>query len=161
MRRFRRPDRLYLAGALVILLFITVLTFQDWVTFGAASREVEQTRQLLEHTENLLSTVKDAETGQRGFLLTGDDQYLSPYNTAVNAAPSVLSKLRALSVNRPTIRPRVDALEGVVREEFQELNDVIVIRRSQGLQAAVDVVRTNRGKNTMDDIRQARERNRK
>ena len=153
MRRFRRPDRLYLAGALVILLFITILTFQDWSTFGAASQEVERTRQLLEHTEHLLSTVKDAETGQRGFLLTGDDQYLAPYNVAVTAAPLELSQLRTLSNGLPTVRPRIDALDGLVQEEFAQLNDVITLRRSQGFQAALDVIRTNRGKNTMDDIR--------
>lgn len=89
----------------MILLFITTLTFQDWATFGAASQAVEQTRQLQEHTENLLSTMKDAETGQRGFLLTGDDQYLAPYNVAVTAAPKELSQLRALSTSRPTVRP--------------------------------------------------------
>jgi len=153
LRRFRRPDRLYLAGALVILLFITVLTFQDWATFGAASEEVERTRQLLEHTENLLSTAKDAETGQRGFLLTGDDQYLAPYNAAVTAAPLELSQLRTLSNGLPTVRPRIDALDGLVQEEFAQLNDLIVLRRSQGFQAALEVIRTNRGKNTMDDIR--------
>lgn len=154
MPRFQRPDRLYLAGALLILVVITVLTYQDWATFSAASGEVDQTRQLLEHTENLLSTVKDAETGQRGFLLTGDDQYLAPYNAALAAVPKELSQLRALSADRPTVRPRIDALEVLTREKLQELNETITVRRSQGFQAALNIVRTNRGQKTMEDIRQ-------
>lgn len=154
MQRLQRPDRLYLAGALLILLFITLLTYQDWATFSAASGEVDQTRQLLEHTENLLSTVKDAETGQRGFLLTGEDQYLAPYNSALAAVPAELRQLRALSAGRPTVRPRIDALEVLTREKLQELSDTIMLRRSQGFEAALDVVRSNRGQKTMEDIRQ-------
>jgi PAS domain S-box-containing protein len=153
LRRIRRPDRLYLAGALLILVFITILSFQDWNTFGSTALEVEQTRQILQHTESLLSTVKDAETGQRGFVITGDDQYLDPYKSAVAAVPSELSQLRALSANRPTVRPRIDALEVLVREKLEELNDSILLRRKQGFQAAQEVISTNRGKKTMDEIR--------
>ena len=153
MRRIRRPDRLYLAGALLILVFITTLSFQDWNTFGSTALEVEQTRQILQHTESLLSSVKDAETGQRGFVITGDDQYLDPYKSAVAALPSELSQLRALSANRPAVRPRIDALEVLVREKLEELNDTILLRRKQGFQAAQEVISTNRGKKTMDEIR--------
>ena len=153
MRRLRRPDRLYLAGALFILVFITILSFQDWKAFGTTAADVDRTRQILQHTEGLLSTVKDAETGQRGFLITGDDQYLEPYNSAIVAVPSEISQLRALSANRPGVRPRIDALEVLVREKFEELNDVILLRRKQGLEAAQEVVKTNRGKKTMDEIR--------
>jgi PAS domain S-box-containing protein len=153
LRRIRRPDRLYLAGALLILVFITILSFQDWNTFGSTALEVDQTRQILQHTESLLSAVKDAETGQRGFVITGDDQYLDPYNSAVAALPSELSQLRALSANRPTVRPRIDALEVLVREKLEELNDTILLRRKQGFQAALEVIKTDRGKKTMDEIR--------
>lgn len=153
MQRPKRSDRLYLAAALLILVFITVLTYQDWSTFSAASGEVDQTRQLLEHTENLLSIMKDAETAQRGFVLTGDEQYLQPYNAAMATVPTELSQLRALSANRPTVRPRVDVLEALTREKLQELSDTIMLRRTQGFQAALDLVRTNRGQKTMDDIR--------
>ena len=153
MRRRRRPDRLYLTGALFILVFITILSSQDWATFGTASRDVEQTRQLLQHTDSLLSTVKDAETGQRGFIITGDDQYLEPYHAAVTTVPNELAQLRALSADRPTVRPRIDALEVLVREKLEELNDTITLRRTQGFPAALEVIRTNRDKRTMDEIR--------
>ena len=115
---------------------------------------MERTRQLLEHTENLLSTVKDAETGQRGFLLTGDDQYLAPYNAAVTAAPYGIEST-AHAEQRPADRPAQDrrARWRWSRSSSQQLNDVIMLRRSQGFQAALEVIRTNRGKNTMDDIR--------
>ena len=60
----------------ITVLFITILSFQDWNTFGSTALEVEQTRQILQHTESLLSAAKDAETGERGFVITGDDKYL-------------------------------------------------------------------------------------
>ena len=50
-------------------------------------------RQLLVVTDELISTVKDAETGQRGYLLTGSDEYLAPYSTALAMIPHLLDRL--------------------------------------------------------------------
>jgi len=153
LRRIRRPDRLYLAGALLILVFITILSFQDWNTFGTTALEVEQSRQILQQTESLLSLVKDAETGQRGFLITGEERYLEPYSSAVAALPAELGQLRTLSAGRPTVRPKIDAIEVLIREKLEELTDTIQTRRKQGFAAAQDLIKTDRGKRTMDEIR--------
>jgi CHASE3 domain sensor protein len=95
LRRFRRPDRWYLAGALLILVVVTFLSYQDWSAFQRSAPQVQHSRALLQQIEQLLTSIRDAETGQRGFVLTGNPEYLEVYNQAAGALPSQLNGLRA------------------------------------------------------------------
>src|SRR5215471_6635681 len=72
-----------LAAALVLVLLIIILASRSRNGLRTGSEQVQITQQLLEGTDTLLSALKDAETGQRGFLLTGEDQYLEPYLQAM------------------------------------------------------------------------------
>ncbi len=74
--RIRRPDRWYLAGALLILLVVAFFSYQDWSAFQRSAPQVQHSRTLLEQLELVLSSIRDAETGQRGFVLTGNPEYL-------------------------------------------------------------------------------------
>ena len=67
--------------ALVTLLVITALCFQDWQRYGNADSRIHQARAVLSLNETVLDRVRDAETGQRGFLLTGRPEYLAPYQS--------------------------------------------------------------------------------
>ena len=153
MRRIRRPDRWYLAGALLILLAVSFLSFRDWSAFDRSAPEVQHGRALLQQIEETLSSIRDAESGQRGFLLTGNPEYLGAYNTAVAALPIQLSKLRALAAEEPVLRPSVTTLSDLISEKLSEMKETVALRQNEGFQAALAVVETNRGKHTMDDIR--------
>ena len=153
MRKTRRPDRWYLAGALLILLGVSFLSYQDWAAFQGSAPEVEHNRELLQQVEQTLSSVRDAESGQRGFLLTGNPQYLDAYDAAVSALPGELNMLRASVSGEPLLRTRVETLSGLISEKLAELKETVALRQNEGFQAALTVVETNRGKHTMDDIR--------
>jgi PAS domain S-box-containing protein len=153
LRRIRRPDRWYLAGALLILLVVSLLSYQDWSAFQRSASQVQHSRELLQQVEDTLSSIRDAESGQRGFVLTGDAQYLDTYNAAVTALPSELSKLLALVAEEPALRTRVVTLGSLISEKLGELKETVALRQNEGFQAALSVVETNRGKHTMDDIR--------
>jgi PAS domain S-box-containing protein len=153
LRRIRRPDRWYLAGALLILLVVTFLSYQDWSAFQRSAPQVQHSRALLQQVEQVLSAVKDAETGQRGFVLTGNPEYLEVYNQAVAALPAQLTALRALVANEPALRTRTATLSDLISEKLSELKETVDLRRNEGFKAALDLVETNRGKRTMDDIR--------
>ncbi len=153
MRKVRRPDRWYLAGALLILLGVSFLSYQDWSAFQRSAPEVEHSRELLQQVEQTLSSIRDAESGQRGFLLTGNSQYLDAYSTAVAALPGELNMLRASVSDEPLLRTRVETLSSLISEKLAELKETVALRQNEGFQAALSVVETNRGKNTMDDIR--------
>ena len=153
MRQIRRPDRWYLAGALLILLAVTFLSYQDWSAFQRSAPQVQHSRQLLQQVEDTMSSIRDCESGQRGFVLTGDPEYLDAYNAAVTSLPGELAKLRASIVNEPALRTRVETLSGLISEKVAELQETVALRQNQGFQAALSVVQSNRGKHAMDDIR--------
>ena len=88
-----RIDRLWRFLALAIVGIIVVLFYVDWRAFQAAARQVAETRQLQQQTDTLLSSITDAETGQRGYLLTGDRKYLAPYVKAIADLPRELDTL--------------------------------------------------------------------
>jgi PAS domain S-box-containing protein len=153
LQRIRRPDRWYLAGALLILLGVSFLSYQDWTAFQRSGPQVQHSRALLQQIDATLSSVRDAETGQRGFVLTGDPEYRDVYDQAVKALPSELSALRALVADDPAQRIRVATLQGLISEKLVELAETVALRQNEGFQAALKVVETNRGKRAMDEIR--------
>lgn len=153
MRRIRRPDRWYLAGALLILLVVSFLSYQDWSAFQRSAPQVIHSRTLLQQIEDTLASIRDAESGQRGFVLTGDAEYLDSYNSAVAALPTELATLRSAVADDPRLRPRVAALTALIDEKLAELKETVALRQNEGFKAALSEVETNRGKHAMDDIR--------
>ena len=74
-------DRAFLFSVAALAIILS-LAFWDWGEFKAANMRVRETDRALRQIELILSTAKDAETGQRGFLITGDERYLEPYKMA-------------------------------------------------------------------------------
>jgi len=142
---------LIIASAMVIL--IGLLSFWSSESQRAAAGELRVSREIGDTTDDLLSMLKDAETGQRGYVLTGKDTYLEPYNTATASIPGLVNRLRSATAGLPVQRERVEALQPVVAAKLQELAKTIEMRRSQGLTAAIEVIDSGRGKVLMDDIR--------
>jgi PAS domain S-box-containing protein len=153
LRRIRRPDRWYLLSALCILLAVSLISYEDWAAFQRSAPQVQHSRQLLKQINDFLASIRDAESGQRGFVLTGNAAYLDSYHAAAAALPAELKDLRRAVANEPAQRVRVATLENLTTEKLVELKETIALRQSQGFKAALTVVETNRGKQAMDDIR--------
>lgn len=101
--------------------------------------------------------MEDAETGQRGFIITGNEEFLSPYQAALNiTVPEQMELLGSLLDDRPSQRKRVTELRELTSEKFQELSTTMAIRREQGFEAAQTVISQQAGKKGMDAIRDAR-----
>ena len=66
---------------------VSFLSYQDWSAYQRSAPQVQHSRALLQQIEQTLSSVRDAESGQRGFVLTGNPEYLGAYNAAVTAFP--------------------------------------------------------------------------
>jgi len=88
--------------AILAVVLIALFTWEASVSRGEAANAVSHTMKVREQLQVLVSTLKDAETSQRGFLLTGTESYLSPYNQARAALPGEIAKLRALLSTIPT-----------------------------------------------------------
>jgi PAS domain S-box-containing protein len=114
---------------------------------------VEHTYQVLAAVENLRNLTQDAETGQRGYLLTGEERYLAPYSAALSNLNVSQAKLRGLLAGNPQQQARVMALNQATAAKLAELRQTIELRRMRGFEAALELVRTDLGKQAMDDIR--------
>jgi CheY-like chemotaxis protein/signal transduction histidine kinase/CHASE3 domain sensor protein len=139
--------------AVVAVVIIALLSYQSLQATTNSARSLTQTIEILGRLQALLSTLKDAETGQRGFLLTGEESYLGPYTDAKDALSDELKSMRALLVDRPEQTRRLDALESLANLKMAELESTVVARRAGHPDAALATVRTDRGKIYMDRIR--------
>lgn len=138
---------------IIIVVALGVMSYRSTTSLLASNRQVTQSHQLLMQIEILVSTLKDAETGQRGYLLTGIDNYLDPYTDALQHINGYEQELRALTRDDPLQQRRLDTLQPLVGAKFDELQSTIDLRRSRGLESALATVKAGRGKQIMDDIR--------
>ena len=139
--------------AVLILVAESALFYLIWTSFAASDRWSIHTHEVLEKVEALLSEMKDAETGQRGYLLTGKDQYLEPYDTAVQAIPGQFEGLRKLTSDNPQQQSRIEGLRPLIAAKLAVLKEAIELRRTGGAGPAIEVVSSDRGRQIMDRIR--------
>ncbi|MGA3316412.1 MAG: CHASE3 domain-containing protein [Candidatus Korobacteraceae bacterium] len=141
-----------------IVLLLIVLTINGYVTFLSFQRVnrnnalVEHSQQVLLETERLKSLMVDAETGQRGYLYTGDLHYLEPYNRAAREVDAQLDRVAALTADIALQRTQVQQLRDLSHAQLKELADTIAMARAGQPEEAKARVLSN-GKNVMDDIR--------
>ncbi|NDJ17316.1 response regulator [Myxacorys almedinensis] len=118
-----------------------------------ASRLEKHTYEVLGELKNVLSLVQDAETGQRGYIITGEKRYLEPYETANKAVGEKLTNIRRLTQDNPVQQASLNALEPAIATRLGILRETLEVRQRQGLERAISAIRSNRGKNAMDNIR--------
>ena len=117
------------------------------------NRWVTHSHEVLENLEQVIAALTDAETGQRGFILTGEDRYLEPYNAATGEIQKKIAAVTDLTSDNPEQQKSLQQLGKLSRDKLDELQETIKFRRDSGLDAALPVIRTDRGRRIMDDIR--------
>jgi methyl-accepting chemotaxis protein len=141
------------ALAFLLLLGIGVVAYRSISTLATTSYQVTHSHQVVEDLTQVLTLANDAETGQRGYILTGDESYLAPYHTGVEGLPNVLKELRDLTADDPNQQRRLDQAEALITEKLSELKLTIDTRRSEGFEPALKIVQTGAGKEDMDKLR--------
>jgi len=136
----------------VILVSINALAYwrvsQNKNTFN----KLAHIRKVLEQLATVSSALKDAETGQRGYLLTGKERYLEPYVVAVAKVKPEIQALRKLTTDNLNQQRQVDTLDSLTQVKLTELSQTINLRRNQGFEAAQQIVLTDQGRQIMDKI---------
>ncbi len=140
------------ASAILAVVTIAVLASRSTDKQAAAAALVTHTMRVREQIDKILSGIKDAETGQRGYLLTGQPEYLEPFERAGTLAAEV-ETLRDLTADNPLQRDRIAEVTPLVREKLSELRETIELRRAGDPAAALAIVRTGRGKSIMERLR--------
>jgi two-component system, sensor histidine kinase and response regulator len=152
--RLARWQRLAAASGSALLVLALGATTALGLRQARAHRQwVDHTHQVIETLDVALRRLVDAETGQRGYLLTGEESYLTPYHNAEADVGRALGTLRRLTADNPRQQARLDTLDRLVRARFVVLDDRITIRRAHGLDAAANSLRLATGRALMDGAR--------
>jgi methyl-accepting chemotaxis protein len=155
MRNWSIARKLSLVFALgpLALIIIGFFAYRNTTALLEARGIVEHTYQVRATLARLATQAVNAETGQRGYILTGDDSYLAPYREGTTGFENDLALFKRLTADNPHQQDRAVALEGLFAEKHRELALTIALRRERGFVAADAYVRNGRGKATMDQIR--------
>jgi len=105
------------------------------------------------HITALQALLQDAETGQRGFLLTGRTDYLEPYTRALTQIDQSIATLQADYVHTDLARSVVVSITQEVSAKLAELKETIEVRTHEGFEAAQQIVLNDTGKRAMQDLR--------
>jgi methyl-accepting chemotaxis protein len=144
------------AGFAVTFALLAVVGFAAYRSIDALTKTsyfVTHTNQVIDKIAATLSQLQDAETGQRGFLLTGNDTYLEPYLRGTAALPQLMKDLRQLTSDNQSQQQRIDEAEPLIASRLALLKRGIDMRRSVGFEPALQVVVSGDGKKLMDDLR--------
>ncbi len=146
-------------GFALILLPSLVLIGLEIYQLAATVPQLRASQALVDHSIEVMTTahalelaMQDAERGQRGFLITGDEAYLDPYRSGVQQAPILISKLKQLTRDNPEQQRRWPELENQIDIKLTELKSTIAARRTAGFDAARQIVETNVGADSMRAI---------
>ncbi|HTW64524.1 MAG TPA: CHASE3 domain-containing protein [Bryobacteraceae bacterium] len=137
----------------LLLLVVSALVWFDLENSREAERLVEHTYQVLNASEELFGTIQDAEGRQRNFLLTGDAKYPELYRTALSSEQAAWRQLAYLTNDNPLQRARLQKLDRLIEARLALLERTIAVRREQGVQGAIEIVRGGQGSGLMDQIR--------
>lgn len=119
----------------------------------ATFRAVDHTHEVLNRLDGLLVDMLNAETGMRGFIISGKDAFLEPYQAGIAAVQKALAEARRLTQDNPHQQRRLAALEPLIQKEVAIQARLIQLRRSGDFDGAQGIVTSGEGKETMDEIR--------
>ncbi len=147
--------RLLGAGALLVVLLLTNIVVRDRSTRSLYQHTtaVAHTHAVIHALDRVLTRAVDAETGERGFLITGREDYLEPYHASIAALDTEVNQLATLVADDPSQLAAVASLREALRAKQAQLQETIEAYRVQGPQSAIALILTGRSKAAMDAIR--------
>jgi len=142
---------LVLATSLIVGLSIfNHVSTQDYMEL---TTQRMQARRLAMALKDLFATVQDAESSQRGYLLTGTEQYLAPYINARSQLPQRIKAVEALLPGHDMVAREIGQVLPLIHDKFAELEKMVEARRTGGLESSLQIVRSSDGDRVMNRIR--------
>jgi len=141
---------------IIALLFLGVSGIGNVVhffRFGESLQNTLHSHDVQTASIELLSTIKDAETGQRGYLLTGEPQYLTPYLDSKAKIDALYEHVVSLTQQNPTQHDILVQLKPLLDKKMKEMLTTIQLRQQNNLISALEIVRTDKGHLWMGQIR--------
>jgi CHASE3 domain sensor protein/GAF domain-containing protein len=142
-----------LYASMIVTLLSGIFTVVNNQRVEANNKMITHTYEVLQSAEELLSLLKDAEVGQRGYLLTQKKDYLEPYNNALNVLDQSLTHIKQLTKDNPEQQKRLGLLDKAIQEKLADINQTIAFASNQQLDELTAHMNSSRGKAIMDEIR--------
>jgi diguanylate cyclase (GGDEF)-like protein/PAS domain S-box-containing protein len=140
--------------ASLILVLIGVVSYRNLNGLIRTHNQATNSHEVLAKLEAVVSQMKDVETGQRGYVITGKENYLEPYNIARISVVQQLEELRYLMAAQPKYQQQLQTLESLIQQRIAISQNVVNTRKEFGFDPARKIVLAGQGKDLMDQIRQ-------
>ena len=141
------------AGAIALMLVNVWLTFNNSRELREHGDWVDHTYQVIESLDSVMGLLTDAETGQRGYIITGEERDLDPYHAALPKIEAELDDIQRLTVDNAGHQVRMPTLRQRIADRLKALEGNVTLRREQGLEATRQSILTDRGETEMDAVR--------
>jgi signal transduction histidine kinase len=142
------------AAGLAIFIGVCLLSYRSLARNSEDIAWVTHTHVVLEKLDAVQGNLTDAESGERGYIITEQEAYLAPYNDACNHVHDNLQDLRVLTSDNPVQQKNLDALEPSVTSRLIELQDRIDMRSKMGMAPVADVIRRSSALSEVNHIRE-------
>lgn len=138
--------------ALLLLLAVAIASFRSTVELTEVAAMTKRGQLVLTRIATLLSTITDAETGSRGYVITGDTAFLDTYQAAAARVDTEFNALHQLTADNP--HPQLDTLKPLLAARMTAIQAIIEQRRTRGFAEAQRIIAAGEGKRIHDTIRQ-------
>ncbi len=142
---------------LAAVIAISVFSFINVNNLMDSSKWVAHTYEVINSLESLNGTVVAGESGVRSYVITGQDSYLDDHKRLKQVIESQLFSLRNLTIDNDTQQKRMDILESKIRQKIRVMDDLIRMRKEQGMQPAIDTINNGVPYRVMEEARLATE----
>jgi PAS domain S-box-containing protein len=149
-----RKIQLAFGSAILTLLVVGVVSYHAMVVSSESDRWVRHTHEVLESLKDLLSSMQGLESSARGFLLTDEESYFESFRAGKSRCELEQAIVASLTVDNPTQQRQIPNLERLAAQKIQLDEKVIDLRRTKGLEAAVDAGQNGGGQRIMEDYRE-------
>ena len=148
-------SKILLAGCapLLLMTILSVVVFQDLDRSLTTDSLVRHSQDVLLNADSVVRTLADMETGERGFVITGDDAFLEPYNQGSAALGGLLSSALSLVSDNPSQTQRMQRIAAAAQDLRRSSLEPIIQARRRSLDEARAIVKTGQGKTELDQIR--------
>lgn len=153
MASLLQTKRLIWGAVFALVTLVALLSHFSGKRYVAAVEAIEHTLSVEAAIGGVMSLLKDAETGQRGYILAGDEHFLEPLAVARREVPAMFTELQALTRDDAEQTARLRTIAGLMHEKYAFIDETVNERRAGHLASALSLIRTGRGKQLMDSLR--------
>jgi len=150
----RRKLQLAFGSAVLALLIVGAVSYRSMVESSESDSWVRHTHEVLENLQDLLAATQTVESNARAYVLTGDESFLVAYRAGMVRTGKEQAILRSLTVDNSAQQRRLDALATLAAQKLQFEEKVFGLRRTNGLEAAVDAIQEGSGQQIADDFQE-------